>query len=56
MIDSRQFNEEIVKPTLAEFDDNFSCVRRAFLAVAVVDALAAQILVSLFILFLAKDS
>lgn len=43
MIDSRQFNEEIIKPTLAEFDDNFSCVRRAFLAVAVVDALAAQI-------------
>jgi len=43
MIDARKFNEEIVKPTLAEFDAEFSSLRRAFLAVAVVDALAAQI-------------
>lgn len=43
MIDARQFNEETVKPTLAEFDAEFSSLRRAFLAVAVVDALAAQI-------------
>lgn len=43
MIDARQFDEEIVKPTLAEFGENFSCLRRAYLAVAVVDALAAHI-------------
>lgn len=43
MIDARKFNEQIVKPTLAEFDAEFSSLRRAFLAVAVVDALAAQI-------------
>jgi len=43
MTDARQFNEKIVKPTLAEFDSEFSCIRRAFLAVMVVDALAAQI-------------
>ena len=43
MVDARQFNEEIVKPTLAEFDVEYSSLRRAWLAVAVVDALAAQI-------------
>ncbi|WP_395173261.1 hypothetical protein [Roseibium alexandrii] len=43
MTDARQFNDQIVGPTLAEFDKEFSCIRRAFLAVAVVDALAAQI-------------
>ncbi len=43
MIDAKQFNREIVEPTLAEFDKEFSDLRRAFLAVAVVDALAAQI-------------
>ncbi|MBS8258589.1 hypothetical protein DYI23_00030 [Roseibium polysiphoniae] len=43
MTDARQFNDDIVEPTLAEFDEEFSCLRRAFLAVAVVDALAAQI-------------
>ncbi|MGJ8604617.1 MAG: hypothetical protein ACSHXH_10870 [Marivita sp.] len=43
MADAKKFNAEIVKPTLAEFDAEFSCLRRAFLAVAVVDALAAQI-------------
>lgn len=43
MTDARQFNDNIVGPTLAEFDADFSCLRRAFLAVAVVDALAAQI-------------
>ncbi|MEW9921449.1 hypothetical protein AB2B41_17710 [Marimonas sp. MJW-29] len=43
MIDARQFNDNIVEPTLAEFDTDFSCLRRAFLAVAVVDALSAQI-------------
>ena len=43
MTDAKQFNEEIVKPTLTEFDAEFSSLRRAFLAVAAVDALAAQI-------------
>lgn len=43
MTDARKFNEEIVEPTLSEFDADFSCLRRAFLAVAVLDALAAQI-------------
>ncbi|WP_264213223.1 hypothetical protein [Leisingera thetidis] len=43
MTDARKFNDEIVEPTLAEFGADFSCLRRAFLAVAVVDALAAQI-------------
>jgi len=43
MIDAKKFNHEIVRPTLAEFDAEFSDLRRAFLAVAVVDALAAQI-------------
>lgn len=43
MTDARQFNKEMVEPTLAEFDADFSCLRRAFLAVAAVDALAAQI-------------
>lgn len=43
MIDARRFNEEIVKPTLDEFEAEFSSLRRAFLAVVVVDALAAQI-------------
>jgi hypothetical protein len=43
MTDARQFNDHIVGPTLVEFDEEFSCLRRAFLAVAVVDALAAQI-------------
>ncbi|NSY41542.1 hypothetical protein [Leisingera sp. ANG59] len=43
MTDARKFNDEIVEPTLAEFDADFSCLRRAFLAVTVLDALAAQI-------------
>lgn len=43
MTDARKFNNEIVVPTLAEFDADFSCLRRAFLAVTVLDALAAQI-------------
>lgn len=43
MANAKKFNSEIVEPTLAEFDAEFSCLRRAFLAVAVVDALAAQI-------------
>ncbi|MDP5217798.1 hypothetical protein Q5Y75_11255 [Ruegeria sp. 2205SS24-7] len=43
MTDASQFDREMVVPTLAEFAAEFSCVRRAFLAVMVVDALAAQI-------------
>lgn len=43
MIDARRFNEEMVKPTLDEFEAEFSSLRRAFLAVAAIDALAAQI-------------
>lgn len=43
MHDAKQFNDDIVKPTLTEFDAEYSNLRRAFLAVAVVDALAAQI-------------
>lgn len=43
MFDALKFNDEIVLPTLDEFHRDFSSLRRAFLAVATLDALAAQI-------------
>ena len=43
MFDAQEFNDEIVLPTLDEFHRDFSSLRRAFLAVAALDALAAQI-------------
>jgi hypothetical protein len=42
-MNARDFHDEIVEPTLKEFDADFSSRRRAFLAVAVVDSLVAHI-------------
>jgi hypothetical protein len=42
-MNARDFHDEIVEPTLKEFDDDFSSRQRAFLAVAVVDSLVAHI-------------
>lgn len=43
MFRARDFHDEIVVPTLMEFNEDFSSRRRAFLAVAVLDALTAHI-------------
>lgn len=42
-MNARDFHDEIVAPTLWEFDDEFGDPRRAFLAVAVLDALVGHI-------------
>jgi hypothetical protein len=42
-MNARDFHDEIVEPTLREFDAEFGDRRRAFLAVAVMDSLVAHI-------------
>ncbi|MDX8437098.1 hypothetical protein RFN25_27095 [Mesorhizobium abyssinicae] len=42
-MNARDFHDEIVEPTLKEFDADFGSRRCAFLAVAVVDSLVAHI-------------